>query len=117
MFRENQQYYIYSLVIAKMSGFIEGDCWYADSWEDMFSNRFFRVDFHQFHQNLNNLKLQQAASPCLKQLIMELLPAPMHLRAEGPLPSSHFLHNNLDTFVFDELSMVAFFPFDDKYFK
>jgi hypothetical protein len=58
-----------------------------------------RVNFLITGKLLNNLKLQQVPSPCLKQLMMELFPAPMHLRAEGPLPSNHFLHNNPDTFI------------------
>jgi hypothetical protein len=106
----------YSLVVAKTSGFVEEDRWYAESWEDMFNNRFYRVDFHQFHQMLNNLELEQPPSECLKKLLTELFPAPMHLRAFGPLPSNHFLENYPDKFVFNEQSMNGFFPLDDDYF-
>ena len=106
----------YSLVIAKRFGMIKEDGRYARGWADMLNNRYYRTDYHLFHQMLIKSKDEQPPGKCLKKLLTELFPAPKHLRAEGKLCSNHFLNNNPARFVFHEESMDAFFPLDDKYF-
>jgi hypothetical protein len=106
----------YSLVAGRHSGFIKEDGRYAEDWDDMVNNRFYRTDYHQFHQLLNNEAITKPPSDCLKKLLTDLFPAPMHLHAEGPLHPKHFLFNNPNKFVFHEASMDAFFPLKDEYF-
>jgi hypothetical protein len=106
----------YSLVAGRHSGFIKEDGRYAEDWDDMVNNRFYRTDYHQFHQLLNNEAITKPPSDCLKKLLTDLFPAPMHLHAEGPLHPKHFLFNNPNKFVFHEQSMDALFPLKDEYF-
>ena len=106
----------YSLVAARHCGFIKEDGRYAEDWDDMVNNRFYRTDYHQFHQLLNKEAITKPPSKCLKKLLTSLFPAPMHLHAEGPLHPKHFLFSNPNTFVFHEESMDAFFPLKDEYF-
>jgi hypothetical protein len=113
---EEKEKITYSLVAARHSGFIKAEGRYADDWDDMVNNRFYRTDFHQFHQLINNEAIAKPPSECLKKLLTAIFPAPMHLHAEGPLHPKHFLFNNPNKFVFHEESMDAFFPLKDEYF-
>jgi hypothetical protein len=104
----------FTLALGKKVGFFE-DRIHKDSRRDMYNKRY---SFHHYWCLVNKFYPDITPPPeCLKKLLTNLFPAPMHLNPPWkPVGENHFLQNNPNRFVFDVASMNALFPLKDEDF-